>query len=149
MSINLGKSYYTASGILVTIIAIDPLVTDIYKFIGTSAMISSKCYYNYASDGSVCPSNDITLTTSLRLVNEFIPVIALPEYEKPVCGTTYYYPHLTTPSKNNKCTWSDDYFDNQIFDNGLLYLNKADAITATKSIILLFRDHNDTIGNNK
>lgn len=145
MKIETGKSYYTSNGILVTIIATDPLVNDIYKFIGTNATPSSKCYYNYARDGSLCASNDSTLTTQLRLVSEYRPTITLPEHEKPIFGTPYYYPHITSPAKNSGCTWSDDYFDNQIFDDGILYLNKSDAISASDIILKVFREHNDQI----
>lgn len=61
----------------------------------------------------------------------------LPMYEtvKPEIGETYFYPLLSGQPKYSDCEWANDEFDQENLKNGMVFLNREDAIQWAKAMI--------------
>jgi hypothetical protein len=137
MKIEIGKTYGTGHGTKVTIVGTDYTIRSDYKFIGTTFDGSVRTYDNYNEQG-ICLFGD----WDSNLLKEFNRSFGFPETEKPYHGTPYYFPDMS-PDGYSGCTWSDDAFDHCLLINGLLYLDKEDAIQASEIIINLLKEYNE------
>jgi hypothetical protein len=136
MKIEIGKTYVTDSGTKVAIVATDYTISSGYNFIGTTLTCTERTYDNYNEQGMCWRNWDD------NLVKELTRPFGFPETEKPYHGTPYYFPNMG-PNGYTGYTWSEDAFDNWMFKNGLLYLDKEDAIQASEIIINLFKEYNE------
>jgi hypothetical protein len=139
MKIEIGKTYVTDNGIKVAIVATDYTISSGYNFIGTTFDCAERTYANYNEQGIVSYAWD---DGKMNLVKELTRPFGFPETEKPYHGTPYYFPNMG-PNGYTGYTWSEDAFDNWLLKNGLLYLDKEDAIQASEIIVNLFKDYNE------
>jgi len=66
--------------------------------------------------------------------------INAPEVEKPHDGATYYVPSLSVIDKYETLHWKNDSYDYRVFNRGLVFLNKEDAIAMTEASLKPFTD---------
>lgn len=63
--------------------------------------------------------------------------VAAPETVAPADGSCYYTPHVTREPGYSKDTWDGAAFDLRVLEQGLVYLNKEDAIARAKSMLII------------
>ena len=141
MKIEIGKIYVNENCYKVTIVAIDPNITNGYHFIGSHIDKGSTVYRNYNQQG-LCASFD---GYGWHLLKEFGKPMGFPETEQPYHGTPYWFPDIGNgySGGSNGYTWSDDEYDRNLLKNGLLFLDKHDAQQASEIIIKLFKEYNE------
>ena len=142
MKIEIGKIYVNELNYKVTIVAIDPTITNGYHFIGSHKDVNgSSVYRNYNQEG-LCASFD---GYGNHLFKEYGKPMGFPETEQPYHGTPYWFPDIGNgySGGSNGYTWSDDQYDRNLLENGLLFLDKHDAQQASEIIIKLFKEYNE------
>lgn len=142
MKIEISKIYVNELNYKVTIVAIDPTITNGYHFIGSHKDVNgSSVYRNYNQEG-LCASFD---GYGNHLFKEYGKPMGFPETEQPYHGTPYWFPDFGNgySGGSNGYTWSDDHYDRNLLKNGLLFLDKHDAQQASEIIIKLFKEYNE------
>lgn len=142
MKIEISKIYVNELNYKVTIVAIDPTITNGYHFIGSHKDVNgSSVYRNYNQEG-LCASFD---GYGNHLLKEVGKPMGFPETEQPYHGTPYWFPDISNVINggSNGYTWSDDQYDRNLLENGLLFLDKHDAQQASEIIIKLFKEYNE------
>jgi hypothetical protein len=61
--------------------------------------------------------------------------VPAPETERPVEGTVYYYPSLTTEAGYGSTRWYNASIDKELLERGLVHLTKEAAIAHTKALL--------------
>lgn len=62
--------------------------------------------------------------------------VPAPESVAPAEGSCYYTPHVTREPGYNEETWDEASFDLRVLEQGLVYLNKEDAIARAKAMLI-------------
>lgn len=62
--------------------------------------------------------------------------VPAPESVAPADGSDYYTPHVTKEPGYNEETWDGASFDWRVLEQGLVYLNKEDAIARAKAMLI-------------
>lgn len=62
--------------------------------------------------------------------------VPAPEKDAPADGSGYYTPHVTREQGYSKDTWDGASFDLHVLEQGLVYLNKEDAIARSKAMLI-------------
>lgn len=98
--------------------------------------------WNYGDDWKVCLLNgDFKgYAWEFRLAPRKIKVngveVPAPETVAPADGSGYYTPHVTREQGYSKDTWDGASFDLHVLEQGLVYLNKEDAIARSKAMLI-------------
>lgn len=142
MKIEISKIYVNELNYKVTIVAIDPTITNGYHFIGSHKDVSGSSIYRSYNQEGLCASFD---GYGNHLLKEFGKPMGFPETEQPYHGTPYWFPDFGNgySGGSNGYTWSDDHYDKNVLNNGLLFLDKRDAQQASEIIIKLFKEYNE------
>lgn len=62
--------------------------------------------------------------------------VPAPETVAPAYGSGYYTPHVTREQGYSKDTWDGASFDLHVLEQGIVYLNKEDAIARSKAMLI-------------